>query len=1160
MKKLYQLMLLMCLSSLAISQTPFFTPVTYRGAFAPAPNAMWTDQWTEWDPQSKVYAATTVDVTADITTNTTWTSGNVYHLKGVIYVKNNATLTIQPGTVIRGDKGTPNSSLVITRGAKINAAGTASAPIVFTSDQAAGQRNIGDWGGVILLGKASNNNPGDTAFIEGLAPTPDTEFGGGLNPDDNDNSGVMQYVRIEWAGYVFQPNKEINGLTFGAVGRGTTIDHIQVSFSNDDSYEWFGGTVTCKYLVAYRGLDDDFDTDNGFSGLVQFGLGVRDPQIADNPSVSTSEGFESDNDPTGSTATPQTKAIFSNMTIIGPFRGNPASTIASGYRRGARIRRNSALRILNSILMDHPRGVHIDGTASEANATSGLLKFAHNIVAGNSAGLVTEVNSGSTFNAPAWFATSLNDSFTSTSGILTTPYNYTSPDYRPASGSPALGGYNFSEGVFSGLLANVSPLPNFFYSQINTPGSRVFTFNNSTIEKGYQTTYHWDFGVSSSLADTSSVMNPSFTFPADGNYTVKLVARNAFGADSVMKNITVFAAPTNPFFTPTLYRGAFAPAPNAMWTDQWTEWDPQSKVYAATTVDVTADITTNTTWTSGNVYHLKGVIYVKNNATLTIQPGTVIRGDKGTPNSSLVITRGAKINAAGTASAPIVFTSDQAAGQRNIGDWGGVILLGKASNNNPGDTAFIEGLAPTPDTEFGGGLNPDDNDNSGVMQYVRIEWAGYVFQPNKEINGLTFGAVGRGTTIDHIQVSFSNDDSYEWFGGTVTCKYLVAYRGLDDDFDTDNGFSGLVQFGLGVRDPQIADNPSVSTSEGFESDNDPTGSTATPQTKAIFSNMTIIGPFRGNPASTIASGYRRGARIRRNSALRILNSILMDHPRGVHIDGTASEANATSGLLKFAHNIVAGNSAGLVTEVNSGSTFNAPAWFATSLNDSFTSTSGILTTPYNYTSPDYRPASGSPALGGADFFDPVFSGLIATVQKPAAGFTYMQDTAKGSLTFHFTNTTDEKGASVVYLWKFGVSSSTSDTSTAKTPSFTYPSGGTYQVRLIAFSNIGNDTMIKTITINPSSVPGTQDVISHVSLFPNPARTQFSLEFRLAAKADVSADLYSIAGQHISTLHAGLTGEGQQSLTISADGLDEGIYFVRLNAGTASATMRLVIVK
>ncbi len=436
-----------------------------------------------------------------------------------------------------------------------------------------------------------------------------------------------------------------------------------------------------------------------------------------------------------------------------------------------------------------------------------------------------------------------------------------------------------------------------------------------------------------------------------------------------------------PFFQPTTYRGAFAPAPTPMWTDTWCEWDPQNRVYPAPNVTITSNITTNTTWSTGQVILLSGQIFVKNNAVLTIQPGVIIRGDKSIPGASLFITRGSKIIAQGTPNQPIVFTSDQAPGQRNIGDWGGVVLLGNASINASGGTNYIEGLSPSSDTQYGGGSSPNDDDSSGILKYVRIEFGGYPYQPNKEINGLTFGGVGRKTVIDYVQVSFVNDDSFEWFGGAVNCKHLVSYRNLDDDFDTDEGYHGLVQFGLAVRDPQIADNPSVSTSEGFESDNDPTGSTATPKTSAIFSNITVIGPYRGNTSNSIASGFRRGARIRRNSELKIFNSILMDHPRGVMIDGTACENNATTGLLKFKYNIVAGNQTGKVTEVVSGSTFNAPAWFGANNNDSLVSTSGILVNPYDFYNPDYRPVSTGIANSGADFNDPVFTNLVAGINN-----------------------------------------------------------------------------------------------------------------------------------------------------------------------------------
>lgn len=307
-----------------------------------------------------------------------------YNLKGWVYIANGATLTIQPGTIIKGDKAT-KAALIAERGGKLYAQGTINAPIIFTSAQAKGNRKPGDWGGIILCGKAKNNQT--EMQIEG---GPRTKHGGN---DDSDNSGSLEYVRIEFAGYPFQTNREINGLTFGSVGSGTTIDHIQVSYSNDDSYEWFGGSVSCKYLIAYHGWDDDFDTDDGFSGKVQFGLAIRDPKIAD---LSQSNGFESDNCADGSTVEPYTTATFSNMTLVGPKYGdhnfqNSSSYITGGnmnpnngsslgkFQAAMQIRRNSRLNCYNSIAIGWPIGLLLDNQKGDTQgaATKGLLKIQH---------------------------------------------------------------------------------------------------------------------------------------------------------------------------------------------------------------------------------------------------------------------------------------------------------------------------------------------------------------------------------------------------------------------------------------------------------------------------------------------------------------------------------------------------------------------------------------------------------------------------------------------------------------------------------------------------------------------------------------------------------------------------------------------------------------
>lgn len=313
-----------------------------------------------------------------------------YLLKGWVYIANGAELTIEPGSVIKGDKQT-KASLICERGGKLIAKGSDKEPIVFTSEEAAGNRKPGDWGGIILCGKAKNNQT--EMQIEG---GPRTKHGG---DDDADNSGVLSYVRIEFAGYPFQTDQEINGLTLGSVGSGTQIDHVQISYSNDDSFEWFGGTVNCKYLVAFHGWDDDFDTDNGYSGAVQYGLVVRNAKIADK---SQSNGFESDNNASGSDVSPYTNATFSNITIIGPKQQsgvtfenttdfitggqmNPNNGSALGkFQSAMQIRRSSRLNIINSVAAGWPIGLIIDGEKGDTpqQAQAGTIRFHNNVLAG----------------------------------------------------------------------------------------------------------------------------------------------------------------------------------------------------------------------------------------------------------------------------------------------------------------------------------------------------------------------------------------------------------------------------------------------------------------------------------------------------------------------------------------------------------------------------------------------------------------------------------------------------------------------------------------------------------------------------------------------------------------------------------------------------------
>jgi hypothetical protein len=410
-----------------------------------------------------------------------------------------------------------------------------------------------------------------------------------------------------------------------------------------------------------------------------------------------------------------------------------------------------------------------------------------------------------------------------------------------------------------------------------------------------------------------------------------------------------------------------------------------------TTITLEGKITSDTVLRAKNIYILKGMVYIKNNAKITIEAGTVIKGSYLDPIGGLVITRGAKIIAEGTADKPIVFTSNSPAPRS--GDWAGIVLLGKATANSAfngtAGTGEIEGGVNNADGDglYGG---TDDNDNSGILKYVRIEYAGFAFLPDKEINSLTMGGVGKGTVIDHIQVYYAKDDAYEWFGGTVDCKYLIAYKTQDDDFDTDNGYRGKVQFGLIIRDSLIAD---LSNSESFESDNDANGSSLTPQTGAVFSNITSIGPL-ATLQNNGSSLYLAGAQIRRNSAISIFNSVFLGWPTGILIDGSKgkyTETNIADSTLRIRNSVIAGCKTAVkyapnTTTPSGYTTADVNTWFTNPFfgNTILTNVADAkLVNPFNASNFDPTPFGTSPLATGASFTDAKLAGFTAVTFRGA---------------------------------------------------------------------------------------------------------------------------------------------------------------------------------
>ena len=389
---------------------------------------------------------------------------------------------------------------------------------------------------------------------------------------------------------------------------------------------------------------------------------------------------------------------------------------------------------------------------------------------------------------------------------------------------------------------------------------------------------------------------------------------------------------------------------------------------------------------------LSGLVYVDAGVTLTVEAGATVKGAyAGTNTAALIVNRGAKLVAVGTQEKPIIFTS--ASSTPVSGDWGGIELLGKAAINSsnggaPGlyipeggfsiNNAAKDGYAGSGDALV---PTPVNDDNSGTLQYVRIEYAGYAFLPNQEINALTMACVGSGTTIDHIQVSYAKDDAYEWFGGTVNCKYLIAYKTQDDDFDTDNGYGGSVQFGLIVRDSSIAD---VSKSEAFESDNDGQGSSLTPKTSGVFCNVTAFGPL-STPDNIGNSNYLGPAvQIRRNSSLSIFNSAFVGWKTGILIDattGTHTDLNITGGTLQLSGILLISCKTPLSYTSTGAATYDTAALSAffngNSKNKVITPTAAqnTYTRPFDYVSQDWAPFGNSavviPTATNNYFDDPI---------------------------------------------------------------------------------------------------------------------------------------------------------------------------------------------
>uniref|UniRef100_A0A7S3ZB07 G8 domain-containing protein n=1 Tax=Lotharella globosa TaxID=91324 RepID=A0A7S3ZB07_9EUKA len=645
-----------------------------------------------------------VNITANIDVNTTWFADTAYNLNAQVTVLAGATLTIQPGTTIRGKRNGVDgraSALIISRGARIIARGTSSSPITFTAQEAVSAGNMrGLWGGLVIAGYAVVN--GEERFVEGLT---DVLYGGSNNEDD---SGVLQYVRIWHGGADIganpDPNEgsgdEINGLTLAGVGSRTIVEHVEVAYNLDDGFEMFGGTVNLKWCSSLFNQDDAFDADLGYQGKMQFLFALVDQDGHHAAEIDGNMNVQPRSFPTVYGATFM-KATNTDATAL------------------VKIREGSGGEFHNMIL--------------EGYAGFGL----RNEECGN------ETQSSVTRG------TSPNYLFWSSNNIVST----------------------------QNVMGSIA--------QFNISAPCSWAAQSRSVDS--QLTLHpnvWREPKSLRMIDPR---------PQPGG--------NAFSGSST--------PPNDGFFLETNYVGAFSDT--ELWLDGWS-WLSENGFLPAGDVQVTPDnrlcgnYTTSRTLSSGVTYYLTCQTFVKSPAVLTIEAGTTIkayRQDEDGRAPTLVIEQGAKIIAQGSSAKPITFTSvlpSSVLPQR--GTWGGLILLGKGIIAG-GGTRFIEGID-------GGAYGGTDNeDDSGVLSYVRVWYGGADVGDNSngdsensgiEINGITFGAVGSRTVVDHCEVAFNLDDGFEAFGGAVNLKHCSSIFNGDDAFDTDEGYRGKMQFLFAIVD------------------------------------------------------------------------------------------------------------------------------------------------------------------------------------------------------------------------------------------------------------------------------------------------------------------------------------------------------------------------
>ena len=990
-------------------------------------------------------------VTNDITTNTTWTADNEYELDGLIFVNDGATLTIEPGTRIYARRqseistasGDGASALIVRRGGKIMAEGTANAPIVFTTtadDGTLEPTDRGEWGGLILLGKATNNQPGGEEQIEGIdADTDEATYGcdtdgdpnAGSNVacDDEDNSGTLRYVSIRHGGFSISgvEGDEINGLTLGSVGAGTTIEYVEVYANLDDCVEWFGGTVSVRYLVGAFCGDDTFDYDQGWRGKGQFWLSIQASDIAGRA------GEHDGGDDGGDDAEPKSLPTISHVTYIGAG----ASATPSNDDGGApalKIRDAAGGKYYNFIITEFPGG-GVDVEDLSGGAVDSRQRMADGELV---------------LSTGVWFGFSPNND-----------------------------------------LSTIAP-QDFVQAHLQA--------NNNTIADPGLT-----IGAGRTAESFALDMRPAADGPA------------ASGATTL----------GDAFFWPRDYVGAFDPN-GGLWTDYWSALWERGHTIEPEAVVITDDISSDVTWTADKTYLLDGLVFVNDGATLTINAGTIIKARRqseitsGDGASALIVRRGGKIMAEGTANAPIIFTTtaDDVFDMEDLeptdrGEWGGLILLGKATNNQPGGEEQIEGIdADTDEATYGcdtdgdpnAGSNVacDDEDNSGTLRYVSIRHGGFSISgvEGDEINGLTLGSVGAGTTIEYVEVYANLDDCVEWFGGTVSVRYLVGAFCGDDTFDYDQGWRGKGQFWLSIQASDIAGRA------GEHDGGDDGGDDAEPKSLPTISHVTYIGAG----ASATPSNDDGGApalKIRDAAGGKYYNFIITEFPGG-GVDVEDLSGGAVDSRQRMADGELV---------------LSTGVWFGFSPNNDLSTIA-----PQDFVQAHLQANNNTIA-------DPMLIGISREVASfgldPRPGFG--SPARSGATTL-----SDDFFWDRAYLGAFN------------------PNAPLWTDGWSALSQNGISSAMQTdVEADVSELP---QQVTLEGNYPNPFNPTTTLAFTLNQPQPVRLAVYDVLGREVAVLVDGVMTAGRHEATFEAAHLASGMYLYQLQTSSQVLTRTMMLVK